>query len=294
MRVRTNPIRHLKPPRGSPDHGINRNRWPSYTGSRSARDHERLAYLTTAVEHVNYTESAEQSQSGEQSSLLQLFEAELAGLSKISSGIDDTKQASAGQLNSASPRSRHILELPGSSGACTYVKNSEEPGFLSVGSATDSMGPVSSHFRKDDSAVPPPRLQFAQTLDPCLREALNSFGTCVHKIADAVQNASTSPRLETENTKLVDPQLFIDAVQGLQKATEAMAVLGQNFIENNLGNNAKAVAQDALQATFSPANGKDQPCSVLLWPVSGSVLTSSTDLHKSLTDVDAWKYSVNA
>lgn len=252
------------------------------------RDLERSIFTMTPFERTKYAEPATQSQSCKQSSLLQVFEAELAGLSKNQNGLDNTKQDLAGQPSPASPRSRNVLELPGSSGGCASVKKPGDRYSGPVKSSFGGMSPISSTPLKDDSAIASPRVQPIQTLDAGLRTALNSFGTCVHNIADVVQNASTTSQAVAKSTKAVETQLFNDAVQGLRGAAEAIAALGQSFLEKNPANVAKAVAQGPPQTTSSPTKDKSQPCSVVLWPVSDDHdLTYRCDLHKRLICVDA-------
>ncbi len=249
---------------------------------------EQQTFATAPFEHTRHGESAAQSQSCKQPSLLQVFEAELAGLTKKQNDLNDTKQASAGQPSSASPRSRHILELPGSSGGCAPVKRSREPDFSRVKFLANGISPMSSAPLKDGSAIALPGLELKSTLNTGLWTALNSLGTCVHKMADVVQNASTTSRAVAGSTKAVDAQLFNDAVQGLRRAAEDIAALGQSCLEDNSANNAKATTQDPPQTTSLPTNGKSLSCSVVLWPVSDDYkLTYGSDLDRRLTLVDA-------
>jgi len=264
------------------------NSQPCGQSLRFVRDLERPAFTMTPFECTNYAEPATQNQSCKQPSLLQVFEAELAGISKNQKGLNDTKQASAGQPSSASPRLRDVMELPGSSCGYASVKKPGDPDSRPVKSFVNGMVPLSLAPPNDDSAITSPPLQPTPTLDIGLRTALNSFGTCVHNIADVVQNASTTSQGAAESTKAVESQLFNDAVQGLRGAAEAIAALGQIFLEKNLAGVVKAVVQGPPQTTRSPTNDKSQPCAVMLWPVSEDRdRTHKCDLHNRLTRVDA-------
>ncbi|CAD6576993.1 MAG: hypothetical protein ASARMPRED_008088 [Alectoria sarmentosa] len=90
LRCRTNPIRHSRPSRvGSLEHGISKNRWSSYSGTRATRFDE----CQDAGNTSNNTTTDEVLGNG-QSSLLEVFEAELA--KKIS--VTDTEEAPEAEL----------------------------------------------------------------------------------------------------------------------------------------------------------------------------------------------------
>lgn len=86
----------------------------------------------------------------------------------------------------------------------------------------------------------------------------------------------------------VDPHLFTQAAQGLQAAATAIAALGQSLLEDSSENKANNIAQSGLQSISSPANDENQPCSVVLWPVSDvNNLTAMCLLDKMLNRPDA-------
>ncbi len=202
--------------------------------------------------------------------------------------MDDTKQSSAGQSSSAFPRLQHVQKPTGSSTECSYVSNSREPGVFLVAPFTDGMRVASSGLRKYESAIPPSPPPFTQTVGVGLQTALDSFSKCVHNLADVIQIAANTSPLATETTMTVDPHLFTQAAQGLQAAATAIAALGQSLLEDSSENKANNIAQSGLQSISSPANDENQPCSVVLWPVSDvNNLTAMCLLDKMLNRPDA-------
>lgn len=261
---------------------------------RFVHDLERSASTMTPFEYTNYAEPVTHSQYCKQPSLLQVFEAELAGVAMNQNSLNDTKQATAGQPGSPSTRSRDVMELPGSSCGYASVKTSGDLDSHPVNSFVNGIVPLSLAPPNEHLPSTSPPVQLEPTLDIGLRTVLKSFGTCVHNIADVIQNALTTSH-GAESTKAVESQFFNDAVQGLRGAAEAIASLGQIFLEKNSAIVVKNVVQGLSQTTSSPTKDKGQPCAVMLWPVSEDHdLTHKCDLHNKLTRIDARYRSLGA
>ena len=97
LRCRTNPILHSRPSRvGSLEHGISKNRWSSYSGTRATRFDECQDAQEDAGNTSNNTTTDEVLGNG-QPSLLEVFEAELA--KKIL--LTDTEEAPEAELRTS-------------------------------------------------------------------------------------------------------------------------------------------------------------------------------------------------
>lgn len=215
LRCRTNPIRHSKPSRvGSSEHGISKNRWSSYSGTRATRFDERQDAQEEAGNTSNTTSTGQVPRDG-QLSLLQVFEAELA--KKIS--LADSEKAPQ-----VEPTSMPEHAFPaGASGE-------SQP--LPQGSHTP-LGLINEHLQELTARDMVSPQDVSKAIDHGIRTAASGLGACIQGIARGLQELSSVSYQAADRTRDADFQLIDDAIRGFQNLTgDFTAALGRQLAAN--------------------------------------------------------------
>lgn len=201
LRCRTNPIRHSKPSRiGTSEHGISKNRWSSYSGTRATRFDERQDAQEEAENTSNTTNTDEVPRDG-QPSLLEVFEAELA--KKFSA----TNSEEAPEVE---PTLVSKLAFP--------VRASSESQPLPQGSQAFS-GLINEHLQEltaTDMALPQ---DVSTAIDHGIRTVASGLGACIQGIARGLQELSSVSYQAADRTRDADFQFMDDAILGFRNLT---------------------------------------------------------------------------
>ena len=206
LRCRTNPIRRSKPSRaGSSEHGVSKNRWSSYSGTRATRFDERQEAQEDAGNTSNTT-STDQVLRDEQPSLLEVFEAELAKKISVTESektpeIEPTSMPEHAFLAGASGESQPLLQ------------GSYAP-----------LGLINEHPQAQDVST---------AIDHGIRTAAGGLGACIQSIARGMQELSSVSYQAANRTRDADFQLIDDAIIGFRNLTGAVtAALGRQLATN--------------------------------------------------------------
>ena len=222
LRSRTNPIRHSHA--GSLENGISKNRWSSYSGTRTTRFDERQVAKEEARGNPNNAGTDELPRHG-QPSLLEIFEAELA--KKISSA--DSEEASGVEPPAA--RTGPAIQANPSRETSTTTQSQPLPqGSLAV------LGLINEHLQQltaGDMALSP---DLSTAIDHGIRTAVSGIGTCIQGITRGLREASSVSHQAAERTRDADFQLVDDAILGFQSLTKGFtAALGREMAADRSG-----------------------------------------------------------
>lgn len=252
LRLRTNPIRHSRPSRGSiSDHGISKNRWSSYGGSRVTRFDER---------HDNQLESKEQSQfpfekaePDRQPSLLEVFETELA---KKLSDTDLQKTKAEGPIPGISvvpPEIQAVTQSPVLESDATMFESNRLP--QPVKPLVDGFKVINEHLQSLTNGKESPSQELSNVIGKSVRTAFGGFNTFLQSISGGIQEASHLTRQVADRTREFDGGLLRDAAAEFLKVEKGVAALakeveciGQKANEiKYLNVSPAATASDSLQ-----------------------------------------------
>lgn len=218
LRCRTNPIRHSRPSRvGSLEHGICKNRWSSYSGTRATRFDERQDAQEEAKDTSNTMDKDEVPRDG-QPSLLEVFEAELA--KKISA--TDSEEARG-------------VEPPAAPTPVPEPATRVDPSIETLPSQSQPLpqesllGLINEHLQELTAGD----VDLSTAIDHGIRTAVNGVGACIQGIARGLQEVSSVSRQAADRTRDADLQLMDDAVLGFQSLTRGFtAALGREMATN--------------------------------------------------------------
>lgn len=188
-----------------------------------------------------------------QPSLLQVFEAELAKLSSISSPTEYKE---------------NITEL-GVLDKSPSVPSSEEPHLSAEEAIRDAkaslndMGPMGQQ----------PCLQL---LELALHATFSIFGTFATQLANCVQEVSATIQL-AEKTREIDTQVLDNAVASFRSFAEEIAVLEKALRREPKSSEETRAKPDrrADPSSLEDDKGLKSTCTVILWPV-GVILIQTT------------------
>ena len=252
LRWRTNPIRHSRPSRaGALEHGISKNRWSSYGGTRAARFDEGQDAQDEASETSNTANDEEEPKIGHPS-LLEVFEAELA--KKIS--VTDSEEA----MGSTSPAVRTPLPEP----AMQVDPLSESQGQPLPRTSQTLLGLTKEHLHELNAGDMALSQGIPTAIDRGIRIAASGLGACIQSVVRGLQEVSNVSRQAADRTRIVDSQLIDDAVLGFQCLTEGFATaLRREMAINPAGTTStplsgpEDVENDSRSTTLDPSHGND-------------------------------------
>ena len=221
LRCRTNPIRHSRPSRvGSLEHGISKNRWSSYGGTRATRfDECHDAQEETGATSI-ITNTDEAPRNG-QRSLLEVFEAELA---KKIPGTDNDGAPG----DETTPAARTSVPKNTTRVDPTFVPAQGQP--LPQGPHA-LLGLINEHLQgltAGDTAL-------SQGFSTAIDHGIRTAAACVQGIARGLQEVSSVSRQAVERTRDADLHLVDDAILGFQNLTGSFtAALVREMATNRL------------------------------------------------------------
>ncbi|KAK4693342.1 hypothetical protein P7C71_g4038, partial [Lecanoromycetidae sp. Uapishka_2] len=270
LRLRTNPIRHSRPSRGSvSDHGINKNRWSSYGAARVTRFDERHdAHESKQQPQSGATEKDEQRK---QPSLLEVFESELA-----------KKQSSS---DSQRPTEGLVLEadfVPPEFGTVIDSADPKSVASASVGHLPpqpitpfmDGFKVINEHLQGLTLKSTGPSQELSGVIGKSVRTAFVGFNSFLQSISSGIQEASNMTRQVADRTREFDGGLLEKAatqllsvekdVAALSKEVESIGQKTNETKESNVGQNT---------ATSKPSSRSDVADEA---PASESTLSEPT------------------
>ena len=200
LRCRTSPIRHPKPSwAGDLEHGISKNRWSSYSGTRAARFDERQDAQDVAKVHSNIADNGEMHRN-DQPSLLEVFETELARKSLAKDKKDPTAIESSAVRSLLPEAAMQIDPSRESRGQPLPQRPQALLGFINE---------LLQELTDRDRAL---SQDFSLAIDHGFRTAgaaASGLSACIHSIARGLQEVSTISRQAVGRTRHGDLQ-FID------------------------------------------------------------------------------------
>ena len=218
LRCRTNPIRHSRPSRvGSLEHGICKNRWSSYSGTRATPFDERQDAQEEAKYTSNTMDTDEVPGDG-QPSLLEVFEAELA--KKISA----TDSEGARGIEPPAARTPVLEHATRAGPSIETLPSQSQP--LPQESL---LGIINEHLQELTAGD----ADLSTVIDHGIRTAVKGVGACIQGIAQGLQEVSSVSRQAADRTRDADLQLMDNAVLGFQSLTRGFtAALGREMAAN--------------------------------------------------------------
>lgn len=211
LRCRTTPIRHSRP-----EHGITKNRWSSYSGTRPTRFDERKGAQDEVKDTSNNADTEEASKSS-QPSLLEVFEAELA---KKSSTVD-----SEGAPLLASP----VVQSPMSESSSQVESSRDSQGQPWPQGSQALLGHIDKQLHEMSARNAALSQEFLTAIDRGVR----GLGTCIQNIVRGLQEVSSVSRQAADRAQKVDLQLIDDAAIGFRNLAGGFAAaLGREVAAN--------------------------------------------------------------
>lgn len=279
LRCWTNPIRHSKPSRvGSLEHGISKNRWSSYSGTRATRFDERQDAQEEARNTSNTTSRNEMPRNG-QPSLLEVFEAELANRI-LATDSEEAPEVEPSELairvdasSQSSPQGSHAL-----------------------------LGLINEHLQEltaGDMALP-------KDLSTAIDHGLRTAGACIRGIARGLQELSSVSYQAADKIRDADLQLMDDAILGFHSLTGGLTTaLGREMAANQPGITAAPrsgrgeVESGSMSTTLGDAHDRDSVKDAISEQernesrLSGGVGPSETAFYSKLNHAATPRYISN-
>ena len=217
LRNRTNPIRHSRPSRGSvSEHGISKNRWSSY-GPRVTRLDERRDSQAESSEK-SLPGDAELSESKGQSSLLELFEVELAKKMTANDDCQENAQATVSEVSTTT-------SVPNNLAVPAQEEVHQEPNPLLNGLKlinNDLRG-----FALGDENLPQ---EFPRAIGQGLRAAIGGLSMFVRSVTNGLQEASALTRQAAEHTREANFQAIDDTISDLRTVAGEVTALSREIL----------------------------------------------------------------
>ena len=248
LRCRTNPVGHSRPSRmrGS-EHGISKNRWSSYGGTRATRFDEYQDDHDYARDTSITTDDGGPKR--DQSSLLEVFEAELA--KKISA----TDREEAPGFDSPAEQ----IPLPGL--AMHVTPSGELQGQPLPQGSQALLGLINERLQELTAGDTALSQDFSTAIDHGIRTAgaaVSGLSACIQSIARGLQEVSSVSRHAADRTRNADFQLIDDAVLGFHSLTEGFtAALGRETAANRPENISvpRSGPEEVVNFSSSPVLG---------------------------------------
>lgn len=260
LRCRTNPVRHVKSLRGPTDYGVNKNRRCSLAGSR-------VTHCSDRAEPSRSTDSSEtrtQRKTETQTSLLQVFETEFA---KISSEPSETEH-------------KEVITYPFPPHEGSLVPSLVEPHVL----VEESLRDAKTSLNGMEPMGPQP---CAQVLELAIRATLITFRKCAIQIANCVQEISAATQLANK-TRDSNIQVLDKAVASFRSFTEEIAALEMALDREpeSTGESGAKTDRREYHSSLRADQALNSSCTIILWPVSGTLIQNQIDLSRKLTLLD--------
>ena len=218
LRSRTNPVRHSRPSRmEASEHGIIKNRWSSYGGTRATRFDERQDAHDDARNTSDITMDGVPKH--DQSSLLEVFEAEMA------------KKIAATDREEASGFESPADQIPRPGMAMHVAPSGELQGQPLPQGSQALLGLINERLHELAAGDTALSQDFSTAIDHGIRTAsaaVNGLSACVQNIARGLQEVSSVSRQAADTTRNADSQVINAAFLGVQSLTEGFtAALGR-------------------------------------------------------------------
>lgn len=225
LRLRTNPIRHSKPSRGSvSDHGINKNRWSSYGGARVTRFDERNDAQNESKVQPQF-EATEKSEQSKQPSHLEVFETELAKkiLDGNSQKIDVKDLVTEKHINY--PEIRPVTPSPATESVVTASQSKTLPQHLNP--LMDGLKMINEHLQGLAAPNEGPSQELSNAIGNSVRTAFGGFNSFLQSISGGIHEASHMTRQAADRTREIDGGLLGDAAVQLLNVENGVAALAK-------------------------------------------------------------------
>lgn len=212
LRCRTNPIRHSRPARiGSSEYGLNKNRWPSYSGESSllAGFEECLNDVSTKCSEKTGPATVEPTVQSNQSTLLEVFEAELSK--------DDHSMTNQ---SSQSPGAEALLS---ESGSYSQSPPQMEPLFQSTNKPSESSA----------SEEPPTSGDVSRIIDRGLSTVLDLFCDALGGMSQCLEEASHVTRKAADRTREADFQAVNETIRAFREFTAEFNANRKEFLSKS-------------------------------------------------------------
>ena len=254
LRLRTNPIRHSRPSRGSSsDYAINKNRWSSYGGARTTRLDERLSDQTQSeFDGKPESKAADKDDSPNHSSLLEVFEAELA------KKMSDSEAQQGSEHEAQAQKATNYANVPGANAQNSRVETQASvPKEGTVDDASshqkhpllDGLKMLNDHLQSLAVGDQGPSQDLSNTIAHGVWSAFGGINSLFQTVSSGLQEASNLTRQARESTRGVDDNLeaFLDShVHNVESGLAGLAGRLASFNPGTTGSNA---AKDGLASS---------------------------------------------
>jgi len=296
LRLRTNPIRHSRPSRGSvSDHGINKNRWSSYGGARVTRFDERQD-AQPEIKETPQIKAAELAEPCKQPSLLEVFEAELA---KKISDADSHKIKAKDLVSEADFVHLPTVMATSQSAASDTAPASSQSNPLppEINPPLDGFKLINDHLQGLTVGNEGPAQELSNTIGKGICNAFGGFNAFLQTVSGGMQAASKLTCQMADHTREFDGGLLEIATAQIQEAEKGVAAVakevksfGHETVETNHANTDPAVATPEPLPITALAEGISVGSGENVVPPLWSMHATSSPLSK--TPIKSCKFEV--
>ncbi len=245
LRLRTNPIRHSRPSRGSvSDHGINKNRWSSYGGARVTRFDERPDAKPENKKEPQF--AAYQAEPSKQPSLLEVFETELA--KKIFDA--DSKKIKAAELVPEVDVVHMSTTQPAPQAAASESAAAPSQGSplpQRINPLMDGLKIINEHLQGLTVGNEGPSQEISNVIGNGVRTAFGGLNSFLQSISGGMHEASNLTLQAADRTCEFHGGLIEDAATQFANIEKGVAALAKGF------DSICHETIDSIEAEASPA-----------------------------------------